>query len=1019
MKQDGTDDMCLLPVDDMVTVHPMGDYFSVAYTSMGEWEMELEDSESSNPSWITPSVKSGRKGTTVVDFSVQPNLSADRVCTITFSSAGVEKSFDVSQEQLYLNISHNAFNFGWEKSGDKGLTFNVESNVEWTVDVEDSEKFSVDYVKSSAGYATGNKSVTVKAKEHNFAMSAAQSNLVVRPIRLNNKGEVVSIVPEVERQLKRAIELTQDYLIFVVQNSNNDSELYSFSELGDDYVKTGAVSANDHITKQKVIVTSEVDDWGYSMSDINTKLSTWGVSLTRKSQYLSQELTQQFGRDINVTELEICVSKPNPERASRTGEFDLYLTTSEGEHVNRTISLQQDAYQFEINCNGTADFENISGQAEMEVSTTGPWHLKESDIPSWLTVHPLSGVGSTSISVKADEQNFDFEDLSADLVVYSDLNTIKSNQKFTQKKFLFEIEGIDQFAEPLSRLDLNEYTIYVTSSGPWTLDCSSGSEDDGKDWLKVDKVKGSAGERIPVILQAKSINPNKQNKRVKDILITSDLHKHSGTWPQGAKSVFTFVQDRFRFEFSKDGSVITSQNFAAYNRKNENKSTFIMECSAPWKITGVPAWLTFDLVEGDGKVYPEVTVIATNNTGTDWAKSRKANIVVRSDVDSDGTYSETKTLLVTQDQFVFNIQSTGASYAVETLNDRTYIIPVSVTDGAEWSIVSDSWIGLTGESTRTGSSTIAFKPQQNGNLTTRTGYVKVQCDALDSPKQTVFEITQGAYRFDSTEKTVPQFAEINPDTQSVPVDCMGSWTIEGMPSWLNVSPSSGVGNATLSIVPDANDGSDRDASIKVVSTVSGIRHEKIIKISQLDFVWKTVSGFSDINADVLSNQSTTLSFKSSGKWKASSDKTFVTIDKTSGNGDRFATSRIKLQIQPNYTTELRAAEVKIKSDDFANKIFTVAVTQPGYVFNIATPSDTRFKASGGTISVSTECSGSLTVDCGGAKWLTYAVSDGKIVFSASSNSSKERSAKVVIKSEHFNKNSELYKELEFVQSAGK
>lgn len=1009
--------MCLLPIEDVVTVHPMGDTFSVAYTSIGDWKMEMKDGYET-PSWISPSVKSGKRGTTVVNFSVQPNLIEDRVCTITFRSGGIEKSFDVSQEELYLNISQGSFNFGWEKSGDTGQIFNVESNVEWVVDVEDEDKFSVDYSKLSAGYATGNEAVTIKAIENNLAMSSAQSNLVVRPIRLNNKGEVVALDKEVETYLKKDIELTQDFLIFVVENFNSDADLDSFSELGDDYVRSGAVSAGDHITRQTVVVTSEVDDWGYSMSDINTSLNTWGISLTKKSQYLSDKLTQQYGRDINVTELEICVAKPNPEKKTRTGNFDLYLTTREGEHVNRTITLHQDAYQFDTDGNATVEFENLSGQAEFEISTTGPWHFNESEIPSWLTVYPLSGVGTATISVKADSQNLNFKDNSTDLVVYSGLNDMKSDQKFTQKKFIFKIEGADQFAEPLSRLDLSEYIVYVTSSGPWTLNCSSGSGDDGKDWLNVDKVKGNAGERIPVILKAKSVNPNKQNQRVKDILITSDLHESSGEWPQAAKSLFTFVQDKFRFEFSKGGNMITSQDFAAYT-KGDNKSTFRMECSAPWKITDVPSWLTFSTLEGDGMVYPDITVVAKNNTGAEWAKSRQANIIVMSDINSDGTYSESKTLVVTQDQFVFNIQSATTSYNVETLNDKTYTIPVTVTDGAEWSIICDSWIGLTGGSTRTGTGSITFKPQQNGNLTSRNGYVKVQCDALDNPQQSAFMIKQGAYSFDSTEETIPRFNEVSPGSYNVSVGCMGNWNIEDKPNWLTVSPSSGFGNTTLTVSPDVNGGYERNAVVKVVSTVSGVRHEKRINVSQLDFVWTTVSDFTAITADVLDNQSKTLSFKSSGAWTASSSNEFVTLDKTNGDGGRDVTSSVELQILPNYTLKQRRADVEIKSKDFGGKKLVVSVTQPGYVFDIKNPSSNVFNSSGGDITVNAECSGSLKVDCGDATWLTYSVKGGKIVFTASANTSKERTAKVVIKSEHFKENNELYKEIELLQSAGK
>ena len=1003
----------LLPIDD-VTVDPLGDEFTVAYTSVKPWTMEIKG----DGSWLTVSKFGGESGTTSIQFKVGPNESKFRECSVCFydiSTRELMDAFNIAQDIIVLSVDKKQFNFGWAKSSDNGQCLNVESNIEWALTVSDSQNFILDYEGAEAGGAEGGRSVQVKAARNNFAVAPNQTLVSLKPVKRNNKGNKVALDSSLESRLTQQIKLTQDYLIFLVNDARSAVELEAFSELGFDYVKDGYVSAEDHLTTQTVYVTSEVENWGYDSADIANRLSTWGVELTQKSQNESAALTQQYGRPITVTELEIKVKKPNPGKQSRNCSFDFFVVAGNGERASRPVNLSQKAYVFDNECVGSSEFENLSGEAELQVVTTGPWYIDPATVPSWLKISQYSGVGNAVIAVKAENQNLTFDDYRTTLAVYTGINDLEYTKNFTQKRFVFEISGTDQFDGALPRLDVSDHMIYVTSSGPWTLKVASADLDDGKDWLSVDVFKGDAGERIPVTLKARSSNPDKSNERGKAVSITSNLHEIDGAWPAKAQTQFQFVQDRYRFEIAKNGVAVNKDNFKAYAAET---SKLKMTCSAPWKISDIPDWLNFDIKSGDGYSYPEINVTASNNTGSTWTNPRQADIKVSSDVNGDGSYSDTQILTISQDAFVFKVTSSQTTYNVETLNTKTYTLNVDITEGAQWSVTSDSWLGVSGSTTRTGSGTVSFTPQQNGNLFDRKGNLVVKCNVLNHVPQSTYTVSQPKYRFDSTPVTLSTFAEYNPTAQSIVIDCMGSWQAESLPSWVQLSQNTGSGIAAITVTPKLNDtAAERSATFKIVSTVGGVRNEKLISISQRDFVWQLETQSGDIKFDVIPTSSETVRFKSSGEWTASADKSFVTFDKTSGSGNRNLASEVNITLQPNYTFEQRQATVTLRSSVVSSKLLQINIVQPKYEFEVGAI-DTAFESNTSTKSLTVKSSGKVNASSSDS-WLTCKVISDKITFTASANNTgKERTATVVITTEHYSEtNKNFYKEIQFSQKS--
>ena len=1009
--QQGSADVSVLPLED-VKVHPLGDRFSVAYTSTTSWKVVCKDDATGKaPTWIdAPSDISRKMGTTVLEFVIDPNVMkdrSDRRCTVSFfdvSKNAKVKSFVITQDAVVLEVDNESLDFGWKKDKKQ---LRVNSNVEWTLQVNgrNNDKFDVVWESVDATVdEVEEKLCELTTKTHNFSTDDLTAEIRIRPVKRNNKGDEQDFT-----SLETKVALSQDFLVFLVDDSVEETmDLQIFSELGKTYVSGGEVNADDHRTEQTVTVVSEAD-WEINQDAFE---DDWGLELVRS---VETETVTVAGRDAVKTTLDIIVNSPNPGKVSREELLELYVDAGDAK-ASRNLKVIQEGYQFTGTLEGTETYENMGGERTLDIRTRGPWFIEESLIPEWLSVSPVSGIGDGTIVLQAKGQNLNFKDNTANITVKSALNDLTAAENFTQDKFIFEVEGMENFKNSFSRLDLTEHPVTVTSSGAWSLDVTSAAEDDGEDWLYVDNEKGETGE-TDVIFRAKTSNPDKDGERGKRIVIVSDLHKDMTPVPAEAVKEFEFTQDRFRFEFIKDNTEAVGTNFVAY-KSSANAYSFEMRCSAPWRVEEKPKWLTLNIENGDGTTYPTVSVTAANNVDLDWDKPREGKVVVLSDPEGNGSYSDRKELEFTQDKFVFEVTA-EPKYDVDALNTNSYDIAVDVTAGASWKLSQSSTWPSPNKTSGTGSGIVKFTPSQNGTLSSRTTTMTLTCNVLkNSPLKTI-TVNQSAYRFDSTPVPLQEFVELNSSAQTVYVDCLGPWTVDNSySSWLTVTPSSGTGNAILTVTTKNNTGAARGPVIfNVKSVVGGITHTKPVTVTQRDYQWTVVSNPGKLEADVLDGGNAEVKFKSSGAWTASANKEFVTVSPGSGVGVRDRISTVKIEVGANYLTTEQTAIVTIKSKDNTSLQIAANVSQPAYVWKVG-KTGKAIDIEGGSVDATVDCSGKVKVDESTVPdWLEYKVSSGKVTFTAEKNETgAPRSAKITVKSEHYNYNNVLKGEIEVTQN---
>ena len=1045
--QQGTTEDAILPIGD-VEVHPLGDVFKVAFTSPVAWKMNFDYYPDDESGWfsILPTSVTGKAGTTVVTFTVDPNVSIDRNCTVRFfnteGSREKLKEFVISQDRAYLTVSEENIDFGWRKSeGEK--SFDVETNLEWDYEVvgTDSTSFSVDIMgvvnkdgTKESGNAEDNAKVNVKvnAKAPNFGTQDYEAEITIKPVKRNNKGEKIesdkldSKVRKALDGLTRTIKVSQDYLIFYVDNK---PDTLSFSELGDTYVSdpSNVVPEYEH-AKCSIEVVSEAD-WEWDVADSLT--TEWGVEIaeTNSIDFKHNE------RDCKKTTLEIKMSNPNPGEGPRTSNFVLYVIDDEKKEACDTIRIKQNAYEFSCDLkddgedkNTDTSFNNSGELKKIVVTTKGPWKADVDNNNEWLDLSKIEGVGQDTIEVSTKGQNLLFRDLEANVTISSGLNELEKPLMFTQEKFVFDVDW--KFDESISRLDTTSHYVVVNSSGPWILEFENPEDD----WVKLDKYEGKPGVDS-ISVNAKTWNPDTTSRSQK-MTVLSTLHRDEEKLQEN-ESFFCkdFVQDPHRFHMLYDKGPdevdVDEQeiNIEAYG-KGGIKFPFDMKCSAPWGIEiKAPKscdWLKFSTMSQDDGKYIPVEMAVSNNVSDGWDKPRTAEVELSCDRMGNSTIFDYKTFKVIQDAFVFKINKPeGESYERDALSTDKMKVIVECTDSAEWSIVPDrNWIKVD-NGTYKGSADGEFTFTANDGLEPREGKVFVKSNVVD--KSDTIDVKQGAYVFDTTSVELHDFAELSPKPKEVPFVCMGSWdweVVEG-PSkeeWscdYSKDEDRNYGYI-LQIAPPANtDTTRKDYKIKIVSKIGG--HEKHISVKQNPFTWeitpsKNIRTDNVLKVDALGGEDS-VSLICSGSWKASADSAYVTVSPEEGKEGE-GKVEVKVTVEPNYTTSQRTAKVTVSSDDNLNLKYELSVLQADYVFKVDTLF-TEISYEGGRV-VAVRCSERPEMSMPeGVDWLEESYSADRMFFVTAKENTKSspRLAEVTVYSPNVSKNPAFTKTFTITQDA--
>ena len=387
----------------------------------------------------------------------------------------------------------------------------------------------------------------------------------------------------------------------------------------------------------------------------------------------------------------------------------------------------------------------------------------------------------------------------------------------------------------------------------------------------------------------------------------------------------------------------SSLNFNAIPTKSQSIS--VISRNAPWYIENDIDWISPSVSSGDGNELTDVNLIdisASPNPKGD--ESRIGVFYVNSDISP--SYFE-KAISVSQSGALAFIK---LSQTTVSMSGAASTAVVNITSNCSYNVVYDKvdWLSI-----EEGDSCIEFIATANETDQYREATIQLSHNGQQSVTEKI-AVTQAPASISASTDTLV-FNNLAGE-QTIKLTADAKWKAATQYSWIEINPAngnSGVETATISVSPN----SSADERIGYVVLYIGDNQKIQIPVRQ-----QGVYINSDKNAiEFEDNESTeSINVQSNTSWQISSLPTWISVDRTSGNGNM----EIKVTAEENpYTTE-------------RNGIFTiyqqglscsteVKVTQRGKTFDINTKMLT-FSSKAGAQSVTISTNGT---------WHSYTNSD--------------------------------------------
>ncbi len=223
--------------------------------------------------------------------------------------------------------------------------------------------------------------------------------------------------------------------------------------------------------------------------------------------------------------------------------------------------------------------------------------------------------------------------------------------------------------------------------------------------------------------------------------------------------------------------------------------------------------------------------------------------------------------------------------------------------------------------------------------------------------------------------------------QTVNVTANCDWKVSCSASWLTINPMSGNANATLTLSAQENTVTVREATI----TVTGGGFTRTISVTQRGAEEKLSVSPQTLEFDSNAEEKT-FAITSNSKWTISSDQSWCSVNKSSGNGNE----NVTVKVTQNDMDTKRTANVKIACGSLTQ---SVAVSQNGVSITVSPQAlSFEYKAGENTVAITSNSSWTVTSD---QDWCTVSKTSGSnneniMVKVTQNNSADKRTANVKI-----------------------
>lgn len=865
-------------------IPPVGGEVSFVVTADAPWKVY------DRPDWLILTPAEGKKGTTSVVMSADMNRTyQDRECALRIetTTGSLAESIPVSQEYPYIELSRQEIDFTWnhcETLGADAEVITLHSNVEWTL-----------------------TPVLANLVELREEVEKAETAEAQNPALGADWGQYTAALRNEADEL--------DWLSFTPASGNGDAELLFCP-------KTYNISREPREMVVRVVGPLDTYELNFSQANLRFIVDKETIDVFEAAHPEPVEVEVDAERPwtlasapswivatpesgVDITTLTIRPDGANPTREDRSGQVVLLCE----EVVERKIDVAQYGYVFDAAPTSFSLANADTEERSLSVTSSGEWEAR--NVPEWIVLSASEGAGggvAEALTLKAAGQNLELRERTATIEFGSKQNSLTSNVTVTQAAFIFTVTSGETL---LPTLSTDRYNLNIACSGPWTASSSA------PEWLELSQASGTGDATITY--RPKSANTD-ENPRKATITVTSTLNSVTRTVEITQKGyIFTITPQSYSYPTLPTSS---------------QRCQVTVECSADWSITSKPDWITASPESGTGDA--TVFLTAENNT---LLEQRSGTVTFTSNYNGS---NKTLQVQVTQEKFIFLVSP--SSFEVPTIVTTPYVATVECSGG--WSVSNlPAWI-KSSQTTQSGNGSVSFTVESNPELSPRSATVQVNSTLGGHSHEISF--SQAAFQFDSSPVSY-DYEAVDGTKNTLQVVCSGAWSFTGAPSWVTLSPSSGTGNAQVSVGVNNNiETSSREIEFALHSSLNGL--ERPITIKQKAFVFN-VTAQSSYAYEALNSTSNQVSIECMGGWTVQGAEAWMNVSPTSGTDNGSVT------IAPSNNTEKRTRSGKIsivstlnpqlkKEITIQQSAFEFDETPESFSYEALNPGSTQVQVSG-------------------------------------------------------------------------
>lgn len=912
----------------------------------------------SKPSWITASQTTGF-GETNITLTAAENIGYARTGVVKVKNLdyNLEYTMDVAQDSGYVfEVSPLSFTFTSAGTGQQ-LTITNPNGYSWYIDGQPSWL----HFSQTAGTASAN--VTVSADVNGFPERTDDFYVYEETISGSRKeidvtqyeGYTLSYSPTAF-----TFNVTSGSSTITITNPDNYNLTIS-SNRNWISVNPTALTSSSSVTVSVTNNQSSTDDrTGVITITNNTRSKTHTLNLRQAGYQFRVEPTSAetltFASGGETTFIMIydgnnlnweVVSYPSwltpnvttgnttrsvnftaPTNAGRPERTGVITVRDKAFNIDYTVNVKQlSGYQFSVS---PTSF-NFAGTGETKTFTiTNPYGYSWQMVSpcGWLSFNPSTGNSNATVSVTAAANGWD----ARNCTFYVEETTYGGGAQMTASQPSGYTLSYSPTAFTFNAIS-GSSTLTITNPDNYNLTISSNAN-----WLTVSPTATtSASQNVTV----SAVNNSSSSDRSGVITITNNSRSKTHTI-NVSQAGYQFRVEPSSLTFASGGS---TEFIMIYDGNNFN-----------WEVTSYPSWLTPNVTTGNTTRSVEFTA-ATNagrpqRTGTIKVKDKVFNIEYTVNVSQNSGYA----FSVSPTSFNFNSAGTAQQFTIT----NTY--------GYSWQIVSScGWLTFS-QTAGTASATVTVTASPNGWGSRNCTFYVEETTYGGGAEMTASQAS--GYQFSYSPSEFEFNCKAGSSTLTINNPFGYSWSITNVPSWLTVSPSTGVSSASVTLTVQGNSSSNNRWQDIVLNELS-MSHSYSINVEQYGNEFEVTP--------------TSLSFASGGGstymyiydadslgWTISNKPNWITLSATAGTG----TTTITVTAQRNTSGE-RSGSLTITEQTFGGTSSMPLTQSSGYQFSITPSSFTGLNRTGGTVTATVNNPNGYSWELYSVpSWITPSVSAG-------------------------------------------